>query len=260
DEVFGGYDRYRALDLAEGMSPARYLAVRVAAGILRPVAPTGERSRMRRLVRFADALPYPPSMQYFMHRRLFGAEDLPRLFTEEFAAKIDLGKPARWFLDLYEEGDFSREMQYAQRHDILTYLPDDLLVKADIASMSASLELRCPMLDHRLVPVGLSLPVEMKIAHGRGKAILREAFEDLLPREVLRGPKRGFGVPLGRWLREELADVLRESLTDRGFLDLGIIRREAVAGLLNDHMSRRDDHGHRLWALLILARWLAARG
>ena len=260
DEVFGGYDRYRALHLAETMSPGRYLAVRLAAVLARPFAPAGERSRLRRLVRFADALPYPSSNQYLMYRSLFAPQDLPRLFTEEFAEEVDLTEPARWFLDLYEDGEFDREVQYAQRHDLLTYLPDDLLVKADIASMAASLELRCPMLDHELVPLGLSLPAEMKVAGGRGKAILREAFEDLLPREVLRGPKRGFGVPLGRWLREDLADMLRETLMDRGFLDRRIVRAEAMAGLLNDHLSGRDDHRHRLWALLILARWLAERG
>jgi asparagine synthase (glutamine-hydrolysing) len=260
DEVFGGYDRYRAVHLAETMRPAAYLAVRLAAGLIRPFTPTGERSRLRRLVRFADSLPHPPGMQYLMLRSVFEPQDLPRLFTREFAAEVDLETAGQWFLDLYEEGEFSREVQYAQRHDLLSYLPDDLLVKADIASMAASLELRCPMLDHELVALGLSLPVEMKIAHGRGKAILREAFGDLLPREVLRAPKRGFGVPLGRWLREGLAETLRETLTDRSFLDRGIVRAEAVAGLLNDHLSGRDDHRHRLWALLILARWLRQQG
>jgi len=260
DEVFGGYDRYRAVHLAETMRPATYLAVRVAAGLIRPFAPTAERSRLRRLVRFADFLPHPPGMQYLMLRSVFQPQDLPRLFTHEFAAEVPLETAGQWFLDLYEEGKFSREVQYAQRHDLLSYLPDDLLVKADIASMAASLELRCPMLDHELVGLGLSLPVEMKIAHGRGKAILREAFGDLLPPEVRRAPKRGFGVPLGRWLREGLAETLRETLTDRSFLGRGIVRPEAVAGLLNDHLSGRDDHRHRLWALLILARWLGQQG
>jgi asparagine synthase (glutamine-hydrolysing) len=257
DEAFGGYDRYRAMHLADTMRPPTYLAVRLTAWLAGLFAPREERSRLRRLVRFAEALPYPPAVQYFMHRRLFGPEDLPRLFTQEFAAGLDLDAPATWFCNLYEDGDFQDEVAYGQRHDLLTYLPDDLLVKTDIASMAAGLEARCPFLDHRVVALGLSLPVEMKIAHGRGKAILREAFADLLPKETLLGPKRGFGVPLGRWLREDLFGTLRETLMDPWLHRQGIFRPEALAGLLNDHFSGRDDHRHRLWALLVFARWLA---
>lgn len=260
DEVFGGYDRYRAIHLAATMGPAKYLAVRLAGRLASPLAPTEERSRLRRLVRFAEALPYPPARQYLMYRSLFRPEDLPRLFTDEFAADLDLDAPAGWFYDLYEGAEFDDEIAYAQRHDLLTYLPDDLLVKADIASMAASLELRCPLLDHRLVSLGLALPAEMKVAGGRGKVALRRAFADVLPADVLAGPKRGFGVPLGRWLREDLFDVLRETLLDPGLHARRIFRPEALAGLLNDHFSGRADHRHRLWALLLFARWLAAQG
>ena len=113
------------------------------------------------------------------------------------------------------------------------------------------------MLDHRLADLGLSLPTGRKIAHGRGKAVLREAFGDLLPPEVFGRAKRGFGVPLARWLREDLKDVLCETLLDTGLKRRGIFREDALAGLVNDHLTGRDDHSHRLWALLVLARWLA---
>ena len=260
DEVFGGYDRYRALHLAQTMRPGQYLAARLAAAAIRPWASCDERSRLRRFLRFVDALPYPPAVQYFRYRSLFDSDDLKRLFTADFAASVDLEAPQRWFLDLYEEADLDNEVARAQRHDLLTYLPDDLLVKTDIASMAASLELRAPMLDHRVVSLGLSLPVDMKISRRRGKVILRKAFSDLLPPEVFGRPKRGFAVPLGRWLRTGLRETLRETLLDRAFLRRGIFREEALVGLINDHISGRDDHRHRLWALLILARWLARYG
>ncbi|HOF18381.1 MAG TPA: asparagine synthase-related protein, partial [Phycisphaerae bacterium] len=146
----------------------------------------------------------------------------------------------------------------AQRHDMLTYLPDDLLVKTDVASMASSLELRAPFLDHRVAALGLGLPIGLKISGRRGKAALRLAFADLLPPETFRRPKRGFGVPLGRWLREELRPVMEETLLDRAFLECGIFRPEAIVGLINDHLARRGDHRHRLWALMLLARWLAS--
>ena len=260
DEVFGGYDRYRAVHLGATMSPAKYMAVKLGAWMVGPWAPHEERSRLRRLIRFADGLPLPPAMQYFSYRAMFDAADLDRLFRSEFAAERNLDETAEWFCELYEREDLPDEVARAQLHDMLTYLPDDLLVKADIASMAASLELRAPMLDHSLVSTGLSLPLEMKVSHGRGKAILREAFGDLLPAEVFTRPKRGFGVPLGEWLRDELRETLVETLTDRSLLDRGIFEASALAGLVNDHLSGRDDHRHRLWALLVLGRWLGMQG
>ena len=257
DEVFAGYDRYRALALADGMTPPRYLATRLAAAAVRPWASHDERSRLRRFLRFADALPHPYAVQYFIYRRLFGPAELRRLLAPPIVEALDLSAPARWFCDLYEAGDAADEVTLAQRHDLLTYLPDDLLVKADIASMAASLELRSPMLDHRLVALGLSLTQEQKINRRAGKAILREAFADLLPPGTPARPKRGFALPLDEWLRGPLADELTETLLDDGLAARGIFRREALAGLINDHLARRGDHRHRLWALLVLARWLA---
>jgi asparagine synthase (glutamine-hydrolysing) len=200
-----------------------------------------------------------------MYRRLFSPEDLQRLFTEDFLADLDPEGPATWFCDLYEplesdgRPDLGSEVAHAQRHDLATYLPDDLLVKTDIASMSVGLELRAPMLDPAVVSLGLSLPEELKIRQGRGKDILRKAFSDMLPVEALAGRKRGFGLPLGKWLREDLSTVLRETLTDAWLLEQRIFRPEALVGLMNDQFSGRGDHRHRLWALLVLARWLKQR-
>ena len=259
DEVFAGYDRYRALHLAS-MGPLAYLATTIAAAVVRPWAPHDERSRLRRFIRFADAASHPPSVQYFTYRRLFGPEDLTRLLTPEFLGEVDAEEPARWFCELYERPEAEDESLRGQYHDLATYLPDDLLVKTDIASMAASLELRAPMLDHDLVAVGLGLPVSSKLGVRGGKKILREAFADMLPPDVLSRPKRGFAVPLDEWLRGSLLEALAETLLDEGLLNRGIFRRDALAGLINDHLSGRGDHRHRLWGLLVLARWLARYG
>lgn len=259
DEVFAGYDRHRAMQLAERITPCKYLALRVAAMALRPFAAQDERNRARRFLRFVDALQHPRAVQYFTYRRLFSPDDLARLLTVEFASRVDLDAPARWFCDLYEQADTDDEVALAQHHDLMTYLPDDLLVKTDIASMASSLELRSPFLDHNIVNLGLSLPTEAKISGNRGKAILREAFADMLPAGLLDRPKSGFAVPLGRWLREDLLNPLQETLLDGSLLRRGIFRPESLAGLINDHVSGRGDHRHRLWALLVLARWLNAQ-
>jgi asparagine synthase (glutamine-hydrolysing) len=195
-------------------------------------------------------------MQYFSYRRLFNTDDLARLLTYEFAEGLDLQAPCRWFCDLYENSDLSSELLRCQHHDLQTYLPDDLLVKADIASMACSLELRSPMLDHRVVELGLSLPDEDKASRRHGKLILREAFADILPPAIFTQPKRGFGVPLAQWLRNELREEMCETLLDDSILGRGIFRREALEGLINDHLSGRDEHHNRLWALMVFARWL----
>jgi len=260
DEVFGGYDRYRAMWLAQRMGPAAYLAARAAAGLIGRFGGGGERTWSARLVRFAKGLPLPYALQYFSYRRLFGPQELAWVLTDDFKRQVDLEAPQRWFCQLYEQGDFEDEVTRGQFHDVMTYLPDDLLVKSDTASMAASLELRAPMLDHRVVQLGLSLPVELKVGWGRQKLILRKAFEDLVPREVFRRRKRGFGVPIGRWLRGELLEPMRQTLLGRGLGQMGILRRAAMERLIESHTSGREDHSHRLWALLMLGRWLIRHG
>jgi len=264
DEIFGGYDRYRAMLLAECMTPLKYLFVRIAAGMAKLVASHEERSRLRRLIRFSNGLTKPFASQYFSYRALFQEEDIERLFapsfTEKFAEDVDLSGVPAWFAALYEGDDtapeFDNEAARAQFHDLMTYVPDDLCVKSDTAATANSLELRAPLQDHDLIDLGLSLPPEQKIKNRRGKAILRELFADDLPPGALDGTKRGFGVPLGNWLRNELSTPLRETLLDKKFLDRGIFRKEAIHGLINDHLTGRDDHRHRLWAILVLAKWL----
>jgi asparagine synthase (glutamine-hydrolysing) len=136
--------------------------------------------------------------------------------------------------------------------DVATYLPGDLLLKADIASMAHSLELRSPFLDHEVVELGLGLPDRLK-THGReGKVALRRAFADDLPPDVATRGKTGFGVPLGRWFREDLRELAHDVLsTDRGWF-----RPDTVSRLLAEHESGRADHGHRLWCLLMLELWV----
>jgi len=136
--------------------------------------------------------------------------------------------------------------------DLETYLPGDLLLKADLASMAHSLELRSPFLDHEVVALGLALPDSLK-THGReGKVALRQAFAGELPPEVAGRGKTGFGVPLGRWFRSDLRDAAHDLLT----VDRGLFRPDTVQRLLEQHEAGHADHGHRLWCLLMLELWM----
>jgi asparagine synthase (glutamine-hydrolysing) len=136
-----------------------------------------------------------------------------------------------------------------------TYLPDDLHVKVDRMSMANSLEARSPMLDTSLMEFVASLPPEFKVRGGRLKYILREAFSDLVPAEILNRRKHGFGVPLGRWFRGEqrgLAEelLLRPESRSRQFLEVGPVRQ-----LLDEHRRGAGPHGDRLWSLVNLELW-----
>jgi asparagine synthase (glutamine-hydrolysing) len=133
--------------------------------------------------------------------------------------------------------------------DIESYLPGDLLPKADIASMAVSLELRAPFLDHHVVELGLALPPEL----ARGKEALRRAFGAELPPETSERGKTGFGVPLDSWFRGELRPLAEDLLL--GGADRGLFRRDTLERLLREHTDRRADHGHRLWCLCALELW-----
>ena len=287
DEAFGGYERYRAMRLAETLGGAGRLAAALVASAAALLAPHDERNRLRRMIRFAAALRASPAERYFRYRRLFSPEHIAELLTvsepppsggghSSNAARHssnspprergvcspevpDFDAPAAWFRELYDQGRFDDAVAAAQRHDLLTYLPDDLLVKADIASMASSLELRSPMLDHHVVTLGLCLPPELKWRGRRGKAVLADAFGDLLPPGVFTRRKTGFGAPIGRWLREDLRQALRETLLDGPLVTDGWMNRSALERLIADHHAGRADHRHRLWALLWLGRWMANR-
>ena len=136
--------------------------------------------------------------------------------------------------------------------DLETYLPGDLLLKADIASMAHSLELRSPFLDHDVVALGLALPDSLKTRGREGKVALRRAFAADLPAEVAAPGKSGFGVPLGRWFREDLRETAHDLLLRRPRL----VPSRTVRRLLREHESGAADHGHRLWCLLMLELWV----
>ena len=141
--------------------------------------------------------------------------------------------------------------------DILTYLPGDLLVKVDLASMAHSLECRGPFLDHRVVELAAAMPIDRKIGlrSGRSKVVLKQAFADLLPPAIKTRSKMGFGVPISRWFRDELKDELRGVLLDPVCLDRGLFRPETIRELIDEHIEGKREHSFRLWALLMLELW-----
>ena len=238
DESFAGYERYVAHELA-GRLPASAAAAGARALRLLPAARREPRSPLFRTARFLDVAAAERGDRYGRLMEVFPVELRRRLWAERAPREVRL-EPAR------------TGIAGLQALDVETYLPGDLLLKADLASMAHSLELRSPLLDHEVIQLGLALPSSLKV-HGRvGKVALRRAFGDDLPARVSSRRKTGFGVPLRRWFRVDLRELARETLT----ADRGWFRPEEVRRLLDEHVAGQADHGHRLWCLLMLELWI----
>src|SRR5262249_26597941 len=137
-----------------------------------------------------------------------------------------------------------------------SYLPDDLLVKTDRSTMANSLEARSPFLDRELVEYVARLPDRFKLRGRVSKAILRDAFADLIPPDIDRRPKMGFGVPLGTWFRGQLRDYVRDVLLAPGAMYRDSLSGSFVERLVEQHLSGRANVGPQLWALVTYERWL----
>jgi len=239
DESFAGYERYVAHRLAERIPP---LVAQAGAAALRllPAARREPRSSLFRATRFLDVASAPAGQRYARLMEVFPVELRRELWSDTRLAQQVRLEPA------------GHGVAGLQLLDLETYLPGDLLLKADLASMAHSLELRSPLLDHEVVALGLALPESLKTRGREGKVALRRAFAADLPPEVAGRGKTGFGVPLGRWFRSDLRDAAHDLLSS----DRGWFRPETVRRLLEEHESGRADHGHRLWCLLMLELWV----
>ena len=244
DESFAGYERYVAHELARRFHVP---GVGVAARALRSVG-RERRSTAVRAARFLEAAAAGPGERYGKLMEVFSAEARIDLLEPDFVPRPS---PAWQLLGPPPAPGISG----LQLLDVQTYLPGDLLLKADIASMAHSLELRSPLLDWEVLELGVSLPPELKTKGRRGKAALRRAFADDLPDEVAGRGKSGFGVPLADWFRGELRDLAGDVLLDGTARARGQLRPRAVERLLRDHVAGHVDHGHGLWCLLMLELW-----
>jgi asparagine synthase (glutamine-hydrolysing) len=257
DESFAGYERYFAMQLAE-----KYHKI---PGILRKVLienavnllPTSEikRSRLRDVKRFVKAASLPKVERYFRWVSAIDRQTKSEIYTEDFRREMSPNNSANVLEKWFDESNGNGIVDATMFTDQQTYLPNDLLVKVDIASMAVSLEARSPFLDHKVIEFAASLPESIKLRGSESKYLLKKAASRLVPREVLYRKKMGFGVPLTHWFRGELKDFIREVLLSEKSFKRGLFHPPAIKKLVNQHINGERDYTHQIWTLLMLELW-----
>ena len=257
DESFAGYKRYvtnQLLERVAGMpQPVRLMLARGARVVGADNRDNSFRSRLDRITRAATL---PTVERYTRWVAYFNEDERSEIYTPEFRAS--LGEPfARTALQApYLDSDAPDLVNRLLDLDTQTYLPGDLLVKMDIASMAHSLEVRSPLLDHHFMEVAAGFPGRWKLRGRTRKKLFKDALREWIPGEILDREKQGFAVPLATWLRGELKELPREILLDRRSLDRGFFREERLRRIIDDHVDGIRNHANQIWALIQLELWL----
>ncbi|HVT90881.1 MAG TPA: asparagine synthase (glutamine-hydrolyzing) [Tepidisphaeraceae bacterium] len=255
DELFGGYDRYRAMQLSSRLAKlprfARHLAVTAA----RTWKSGHPKSTLTRAARLLGALELDDAHRYSYYVRLFDDKTIAQLINRDVSKDDD--EIASAVEERLRAGAKPAEAGLAV--DRMTYLPDDLLTKVDRCSMLHGLEVRSPFMDHELVQFAAGLTTD-QLLKGGPKRMLREAFAKDLPDFVFKRRKMGFAVPIGEWFRGELKPMLRDNLFAVNSFGRTHFNMKVVEQLVEEHETQRADHSQRLYALLMLELWWQQQG
>ena len=255
DELFGGYDTYRADRLSARLLDWQPAPVRAAAEWLARGLPLrkGKRGLANELRRFLEGARLPPDWQHLRWMVFLREEQRARLYTREFGAEVSGAAEGLVRAALEDAG--ADRLTAQMRCDLKLYLPEDILAKVDAMSMASSLEARVPYLDNEVVDLALTIPSRLKVRGGVRKWILKCAFAGRLPDAVLRRGKEGFSMPMKHWLAHEWNALMHELLSPRSLAVEGLFDAKYVERLMREHESGAYNHSHLLWALMVFQLW-----
>ena len=263
DELFGGYRRY----LGDGLQ--RYyrwlpgsLRRRLLPALLRRI-PQDRHSVWKDYARYAaafvDAAELPPAERYMKYVTLFSPQVQSQLVQAGARMEGPAGGAAAAALHSYFEAcKNSDSLQRIMYVDLKTSLPDDLLALTDRMTMAASIECRAPFVDFELIELTMRMPSSLKVRGTQLKYLMKKAVSPWLPREIIHRKKRGFGAPMGAWLRRDLRPLVEEMLSESAVQRRGLLRWNTVRQLIADHEAERHDHTDHLFALISLEIWCRA--
>ena len=256
DEDFAGYDRYVANAAAARIDriprPLRTAAARAIAVVGRGRNPRGVLARGQR---FLSAVADTPVDRYGRWISHFAPPLKDELCTDELRRRSGDEHPFALIREAYARSDANDMVDATLDVDVNTYLPEDLLVKMDIATMANSLEARSPFLDHQFMEFCASLPSEFKLGGLVKKRVLKRALRGVIPDEIIDRPKMGFGVPIDHWFRHELRPLAQDVLLDTRARERGYFDQAVVGRLLDEHVRGTARWHSQLWNLLMLELW-----
>jgi asparagine synthase (glutamine-hydrolysing) len=257
DELFGGYPTYVGARVADFyLKLPAWLRHRIVEPLGRnlPASP-GAVPLSLFLRRFLAHAEKPAAERHLTWFGMFAPAEIEQLLTCAWPKPKPDETLVAFCSRLVSDVRFENTLAEVLYLDFKTYLEDNLLVKVDRASMACSLEMRTPFLDHRLVEFAAGIPSSLKVRRLRMKYILKKAVEPWLPREIVYRQKRGFSVPISRWMRSELRPLLEERLNPERLKREGWFQPAFVQRLLDEHWSGHADHRKTLWTLLLFELW-----
>ena len=255
DEMFGGYHKhmahYRALH-----RPFTNTMIKAALPIL-GVLPKSRNSTsgnfIRQLYRYGEGVKLSDSERYWRWCSLATEKQVQQLLTTDFLDDIYLSRKAELLANI----DDSKDLNQIFLSDMNLVLPNDMLTKVDLMSMANSLEVRSPFLDHNVFDYAFTLPASFKVDDHMKKKVLQDAYRDILPEELYNRPKKGFEVPLLKWLRGEMKPMVQEYLLNETYIkEQHIFNTQELKNIYNTLMSNNPGESHaRIWGLLVFQHW-----
>ncbi len=257
DELFAGYERYQGMVAAEIYQRLPGLLKAMITGFARCLPDSvNPKNRLKNFKRFVQAVNLNPAERYLRWLGIFetGFKN-DTLYAESFRKNITSVNSLDYLTAYFNKFDGLNMIDRVSLTDINTTLPNDYLVKVDIAAMANSLEGRSPFLDHKFMEFIVSLPAEYRMKGLTKKHILKKAISDLVPKENIYRRKMGFGVPVGEWFRNELKGFLCDTLLSERSFKRGYFNPQAIKDMVNLHISRKREYSLQLWSLLMLELW-----
>jgi asparagine synthase (glutamine-hydrolysing) len=257
DENFAGYKRYLRSKWVACFSriPEKMRRMFLPSFLRLAAQMHWKEKTFNRLADFVAAISSSQVRNYAEQIKMFNEGEKEDLYSPEFIDALKSVDSFDYLVRKYDEAGTEDLIDQLLYLDINTYLPEDLLVKMDIATMANSLEARVPFLDHPLMEFVASLPSNLKLKGNIAKYVLKKSYSDFLPRDILTRKKMGFAVPISRWLRKELRHYMFDILLDRRTIARSLFRKQGIERLLEEHVGGRYDHSAKIWALLFLEIW-----
>jgi asparagine synthase (glutamine-hydrolysing) len=257
DESFAGYERYVAMKLSQKYRKIPEILRKnlIERSIRLLPNPSKYRSRVRSLKKFVESGSLTNVERYLGWMSAISPNLKDTLISSKFKDVLNGNKPINVLQHWFDNNTNLGILDATMLTDQMTYLPNDLLVKVDIATMANSLEARSPLLDHKVIEFAASLPQNIKMRGSETKSLLKKVAANLVPKEVVYRRKMGFGVPIGNWIRKEMNSFVKENLLSEKFVKRGLFNQSKVEGLIEEHSSGKEDFSTQIWTLLMLELW-----